>query len=64
MLTVILLGTSQCLKVKYPICVNPTRELLKKVLEEWICEKVQIAVERKDVIYSLTAKTFACCRKE
>ncbi|NLP28496.1 MAG: HAD-IB family hydrolase [Clostridia bacterium] len=44
-------------KVKYPICVNPTRELLKKVLEDnVICEKVQIAVERKDVIYSLTAK--------
>ena len=44
-------------KVKYPICVNPTRELLKKVLEdEVISEKIQIVVERKDVIYSLTAK--------
>ena len=37
--------------------INPTRELLKKVLDdEVIKEKIQIIVERKDVIYSLTSK--------
>ncbi|WP_139904647.1 HAD-IB family hydrolase [Clostridium thermarum] len=44
-------------KVNYPICVNPTRELLKKVLDDPdICEKAQVVVERKDVVYNLTSK--------
>jgi HAD superfamily hydrolase (TIGR01490 family) len=43
--------------VQYPICVNPTRELLKKVLDDdETNDKVQIVVERKDVIYNLTSK--------
>ena len=44
-------------RVNYPICVNPTRELLKKVLDDpEVNEKVQIVVERKDVVYNLTSK--------
>lgn len=43
--------------VGYPICVNPTRELLKKLLESSETKsKIQIIVERKDVTYSLTSK--------
>ncbi|WML34015.1 HAD-IB family hydrolase [Clostridium sp. OS1-26] len=42
--------------VKYPVCVNPTREILKKVLnDEEIKKRVQIIVERKDVVYNLNA---------
>lgn len=41
--------------VAYPVCVNPTRELIKKVqASEEIRKKALIAVERKDVIYRLT----------
>jgi len=37
-----------------PICMNPTRELLEKVLSDKIArEKAVIIVERKDVIYNL-----------
>lgn len=44
-------------RVNYPICVNPTRELLKKVLDDpEISEKVQVVVERKDVVYNLSSK--------
>lgn len=40
--------------VRYPICVNPTRELVKKVIDdEEVRQKVNIIVERKDVTYSL-----------
>lgn len=40
-----------------PICINATRELLDKVLENKLLrEKVKIIVERKDVIYNLNAK--------
>ncbi|MBV7276329.1 HAD-IB family hydrolase [Clostridium thailandense] len=40
--------------VKYPVCVNPTKELLKKVLnDDEVKEKIKIVVERKDVIYNL-----------
>ncbi len=43
--------------VGYPICVNPTRELVKKVMEDTeISEKVQIIVERKDVVYTLDSQ--------
>ena len=42
--------------VQNPICVNPTRELIKKVLEdESVRQKAQIIVERKDVVYKMTA---------
>lgn len=42
--------------VKYPVCVNPTREILKKVLnDEEIKKRVQVIVERKDVVYNLNA---------
>lgn len=38
-----------------PICVNPTRELAQKVIENAdVCKKIQIVVERKDMIYKLT----------
>jgi HAD superfamily hydrolase (TIGR01490 family) len=42
--------------VKNPVCVNPTRELIKKIQNaEEISKKAQIVVERKDVIYKLTS---------
>ncbi len=40
--------------VGHPICVNPTRELVNKVLEnEDIERKIEIVVERKDMVYHL-----------
>ena len=40
--------------VKYPVCVNPTNEILKKVLnDEELKKRIQIIVERKDVVYNL-----------
>ena len=42
--------------VNNPVCVNPTRELLKKVLDDKsICPRIQIIVERKDMVYRLSA---------
>ena len=42
--------------VKYPVCVNPTRELLNKILQDnELRERTKIVVERKDVIYTLSA---------
>ena len=39
-----------------PICVNPTRELIKKVMEdEQVKTRAKIIVERKDVVYTLTS---------
>lgn len=41
-------------KVKHPYCMNPTKELLQKVLSDReLIEKVNVIVERKDVIYNL-----------
>jgi phosphoserine phosphatase len=38
-----------------PVCVNPTRELIKKVQDnEETRMKALVVVERKDVIYKLT----------
>jgi len=43
--------------VQFPVCVNPTRELLKAILSDnAIKEKVKIIVERKDVVYKLSAQ--------
>lgn len=40
--------------VAYPVCVNPTNEILKKVLSDSEMKKrIQIIVERKDVVYNL-----------
>ncbi|WPC40387.1 HAD-IB family hydrolase [Clostridium sp. JS66] len=40
--------------VRHPVCVNPTKELLQKVIEdEEVRKKIQIIVERKDTIYNL-----------
>lgn len=40
--------------VKSPVCVNPTRELLKKILgDEELRKKIKIIVERKDMVYNL-----------
>jgi HAD superfamily hydrolase (TIGR01490 family) len=40
--------------VGYPVCVNPTEELLRKALNDvQIKDRVQIIVERKDVVYNL-----------
>ncbi|WP_251859975.1 HAD-IB family hydrolase [Clostridium sp. Marseille-Q2269] len=41
--------------VENPVCVNPTKELIGKVIEdEKVKEKTRIIVERKDMIYRLT----------
>lgn len=40
--------------VKHPYCINPTKELLQKVLKDRdLIEKINVVVERKDVIYNL-----------
>jgi len=42
--------------VENPVCVNPTRELLNKILQDKQLQKrTKIVVERKDVIYTLSA---------
>ncbi|EJO5347547.1 HAD-IB family hydrolase [Clostridium botulinum] len=41
--------------VENPICVNPTKELIQKVVEDKdVKEKTKIIVERKDMVYKLT----------
>lgn len=41
-------------KVRHPYCMNPTKELLQKVIKDReLIEKVNVIVERKDVIYNL-----------
>ncbi|MBM7871114.1 HAD superfamily hydrolase (TIGR01490 family) [Clostridium pascui] len=41
--------------IKYPICVNPTKELLKKVMSnEEVRSKIKIIVERKDSVYNIS----------
>lgn len=44
-----------CFKnVKHPYCMNPTKELLQKVLKDReLIKRVNVVVERKDVIYNL-----------
>jgi HAD superfamily hydrolase (TIGR01490 family) len=43
-------------KVGFPVCVNPTRELINKVMDDKaVRERIKIVVERKDVVYRLTA---------
>jgi len=40
--------------VEHPICVNPTMELINKVLsDKEIRDKIQVVVERKDMIYNI-----------
>ncbi|NFJ05865.1 HAD-IB family hydrolase [Clostridium botulinum] len=44
--------------VENPICVNPTKELIQKVVEnEDVKEKTKIIVERKDMVYKLTPES-------
>lgn len=41
-------------KVRHPYCINPTKELLQKVIRDRdLIKKVNVIVERKDVIYNL-----------
>ncbi|MDO5518684.1 MAG: HAD-IB family hydrolase [Clostridium sp.] len=41
-------------RVKHPYCINPTKELLQKVIKDRsLIDKVNVIVERKDVIYNL-----------
>lgn len=41
--------------IKYPVCVNPTKELLKKVMsDEEVKSKIKIIVERKDSVYNIS----------
>lgn len=42
-----------------PVGVNPTKELLKKVLNDPIKEVVKIIVERKDVVYTLDVNSIS-----
>lgn len=47
--------------VKNPVCVNPTRELLKEILDDAVLsKKINIVVERKDMIYKLKAENIKC----
>ncbi|AYD40375.1 HAD-IB family hydrolase [Clostridium fermenticellae] len=47
--------------VENPICVNPTRELLKEVMKDAkIRNKIKIIVERKDMVYNLTPESIKC----
>jgi HAD superfamily hydrolase (TIGR01490 family) len=41
------------LSLSYPICINPTKELLKKVIEDEVNDRIKIIVERKDVVYTM-----------
>lgn len=44
--------------VKHPTAINPTKELLNKLIEDdETREKIKIIVERKDVVYKLDAKS-------
>ncbi len=44
--------------VKHPTAINPTKELLSKLIEDdETREKIKIIVERKDVVYKLDAKS-------
>ncbi|EYE87184.1 haloacid dehalogenase [Fervidicella metallireducens AeB] len=46
--------------VKYPVCINPTKELLLKIMDnKEVKEKIRIIVERKDVVYQLTCECVA-----
>lgn len=43
--------------VKHPVCVNPTKELIEKVItDKDVRDKIQIVVERKDVVYRLNGE--------
>jgi len=47
--------------VQFPVCVNPTRELIKAILfDNVIREKVKIVVERKDMVYKLFPEDIHC----
>jgi HAD superfamily hydrolase (TIGR01490 family) len=47
--------------VANPVCINPTRELLNKVMEDYnLREKTRIIVERKDVVYRLNPNCLEC----
>ena len=42
--------------VGFPVAINPAMELIKKVKrDKELSEKIKIIVERKDVIYKITA---------
>ena len=44
--------------VGIPYCINPTKELLAKVMEnDEVREKIKVVVERKDVTYNLDINT-------
>jgi phosphoserine phosphatase len=43
--------------IEYPTAINPTKELLAKIVEDNnLNEKINIVVERKDVVYTLDSK--------
>ena len=45
--------------VKNPYCINPTKELIQKVLnDKEVKEKINLIVERKDAIYKLKSDGF------
>jgi HAD superfamily hydrolase (TIGR01490 family) len=44
-----------------PVCINPTKELINKVLsDDYLKERIQIIVERKDVVYRLKTGCVDC----
>jgi len=47
--------------VAYPVAMNPTRELVQKLLHDPVTkEKISIIVERKDMVYTLKPDCFSC----
>lgn len=51
-------------KVGNPVCMNPTKELVSKVLQDDnLKKKVKIVVERKDMIYKFVPQCFECENK-
>ena len=44
-----------------PVCINPTRELVKEILNDnEIKDRMKIVIERKDMIYKLSPKCLEC----
>ncbi|URZ02458.1 HAD-IB family hydrolase [Clostridium felsineum] len=44
-----------------PVCINPTRELVREILnDEEVKNKMKIIIERKDMVYRISAKCLEC----
>jgi len=39
-----------------PVCINPTKELLTRIMNDEIRDRIKVIVERKDVVYTIDPK--------